>query len=144
MSDQILDNASAGKGERPTFLTVLCILTFIGSGLGVLGGLMGLAGSQMLARFAPVGDLMIVTLIGLVAAGLCLFGAIQMWGLKKMGFTLYVAGSGISIIMSIVNVLSMGNLGPFAGAIWTGLFIGIGINVAFILMYNANRSALVN
>ena len=31
MSDEILDNGGAASGERPTFLTVLCILTFIGS-----------------------------------------------------------------------------------------------------------------
>lgn len=28
----------AGSAKRPAFLTVLCILTFIGAGLGLLGG----------------------------------------------------------------------------------------------------------
>ena len=150
MSDQILDNNGAGAGARPTFLTVLCILTFIGSGLGVLGGIMGLVGSSALARFAPTGGLMIWTLLGLAAASLCLFGAIQMWGLKKQGFMLYVAGVAISILVSLINVFTMPDLGSSAlagsmqSAMWTGVFIGVAINVAFVLMYNANRKALVN
>lgn len=150
MSDQVLDGNGGGTGTRPTFLTVLCILTFIGSGLGVLGGILGLAGSSALARFAPTGGLMIWTLLGLASAGLCLYGAIQMWGLKKQGFMLYVAGSGLSILISIINVATVPDLGssPFAdsmrSAMWTGLFIGVAINVAFILMYNANRKALIH
>ena len=96
-------NANAPVG-RPTFLTVLCILTFIGSGLGVLGGILGLVGSSALATFAPAaGGSIIWSLLSLVASGLCLFGAIQMWGLKKMGFTLYLAGSAVSVIVAIIN-----------------------------------------
>ncbi len=96
-------NANTPQG-RPTFLTVLCILTFIGSGLGVLGGILGLVGSSALATFAPAaGGSIIWSLLSLVASALCLFGAIQMWGLKKMGFTLYLAGSAVSVIVAIIN-----------------------------------------
>ena len=75
-----------GSNGRPTFLTVLCILTFIGSGLGVLGGLLGMVGTSALGMFAPQGT-MLVQILGLAASGLCLYGALQMWGLKKQGFT---------------------------------------------------------
>ena len=34
-----IDNTNSNGGKRPTFLTVLCILTFIGSGLGIMGSL---------------------------------------------------------------------------------------------------------
>ena len=165
MSDEILDNGGAASGERPTFLTVLCILTFIGSGLGVLGGLLGLIGASFLAAFAPVGGILI-QLIGLAAAGLCLFGAVQMWGLKKQGFMMYVAGAVLSIVGSIVSVMTVSSAvsemnaeleglegfssagtsaveSAAAGAMWTGVIIGILINVGFILMYNANKKALV-
>lgn len=99
-----LDANTGGENKRPTFLTVLCILTFIGSGLGVLGGILGLIGSSALSTFAPAaGGSIIWSLLSLAAAALCLFGAIQMWGLKKMGFTLYLAGSAISIIVAIIN-----------------------------------------
>ena len=74
---ETLDNMNAGTPERPTFLTVLCILTFIGSGLGVLGSLMGFMGSAALSYFAPQGT-MISQVIGLAASVLCLYGAIKM------------------------------------------------------------------
>ena len=89
------------QSTRPTFLTVLCILTFIGSGLGVIGNLLGLAGSAALASFSTGGGAM-WSVVGLAASGLCLYGAIQMWGLKKQGFMLYAAGVGISILTSII------------------------------------------
>ena len=34
----ILNKYDEGREPRPTFLTVLCILTFIGSGWGIIGG----------------------------------------------------------------------------------------------------------
>ena len=40
------------ENSRPQFLTVLCILTFIGSGLGILGSLLSLVGVGMLGSFA--------------------------------------------------------------------------------------------
>ncbi len=169
MTDQNLDNAGTGNGKRPTFLTVLCILTFIGSGLGVIGGLLGLIGSSALGMFAPVGGIL-VQIIGLAAAGLCLFGAIQMWGLKKQGFMMYVLGSVLSIVGSIVsavtfssaiaavstsfegmegmesytNVANSAAESTLTAGLWMGVAFGIVINVAFILMYNANKKHLVN
>jgi hypothetical protein len=161
-----LDSGQTSNAGRPTFLTVLCILTFIGSGLGVLGGLLGLVGSSALATFAPAGAGILWSVLALLAAGLCLFGAIQMWGLKKQGFMLYLAGSAISVIVSIINTViitsatsAIGGLGGMdpefdaiysasAGAVnsmvWVGTFFGIAITVAFVLMYNANKKHLVH
>jgi hypothetical protein len=105
-----LDAGSAQKQGRPTFLTVLCILTFVGSGLGLLGGLFGLLGLGFLSSLsASVEGDMLWAVIALVSSALCLFGAIQMWGLKKMGFSLYLVGSVLAIvtyIMSAVNASS--------------------------------------
>jgi hypothetical protein len=105
-----LDSNATQNGGRPTFLTVLCILTFVGSGLGLLGGLFGLLGLGFLSSFSSsVGGGMIWALIALISSALCLFGAIQMWGLKKMGFSLYIVGSILAIvtyIMSAVNAAS--------------------------------------
>lgn len=39
----IMTDMNAPKGVRPTFLTVLCILSFIAGGWGVIGGIIGLA-----------------------------------------------------------------------------------------------------
>lgn len=38
-----MTDMNAPKGVRPTFLTVLCILSFIAGGWGVIGGIIGLA-----------------------------------------------------------------------------------------------------
>lgn len=161
MSDS-LDNTNGGAAQRPTFLTVLCILTFIGSGLGVLGGILGLVGSSALGMFSPQGS-MVSILIGLVAAGLCLFGAVKMWGLYKQGFTLYLAGSVLSLVGSLVAILTfkmpevegLGEFSEFAAstnalaegmaksAMWTGFIVSLIIVGAFVLMYNANRKYLV-
>jgi hypothetical protein len=39
---ETIDQNASGAKKRPSFLTVLCILTFIGAGLGLLGGLWSL------------------------------------------------------------------------------------------------------
>lgn len=148
MSEDILDQSTGGGvNERPTFLTVLCILTFIGSGLGVLGGLLSLVGVGALGGFgsnvATGGGLFYVWgILNLAAAGLCLFGAIKMWNLEAQGFMLYVAGAGLAIVVSILNVLTMNIPSFMAGSIYFGVAIGVAINIAFIIMYNANKHAL--
>jgi hypothetical protein len=82
--------------QRPTFLTVLCILTFIGSGLGVLFSLFGIFGIGALDSFiSNYGGVSTDTgimkpVLILIFSGASLYGAIMMWGLKKMGFYLYV------------------------------------------------------
>ncbi len=162
-----MSETNENQNARPTFLTVLCILTFIGSGLGVLGGLLGLIGSSALAMFAPVGNSMLITILTLGSSVLCLFGAIKMWGLSKQGFMLYLAGSSLAIILSIVNAIIINSAvssissasSAFGGeysqvsntfsnaastAVWSGVIFGIVINVVFILLYNANRKHLVN
>jgi hypothetical protein len=46
MSDM---NTSPGAPARPTFLTVLCILSFIGCGIGLVSGIMGYFSNKALA-----------------------------------------------------------------------------------------------
>lgn len=161
-------NTNTNQG-RPTFLTVLCILTFIGSGLAILGGLFSLLGIGALSSFSNVaGGSMIWVILGLIASVLCLFGAIQMWSLKKQGFTLYLSGSLLSIIVTIISTIvassstssalssmnqsnsedlnrfSDAASGMASGMLWAGAIFGIVITIVFVLMYNANRKHLVN
>lgn len=166
---ETLDNAGTGAGKRPGFLTVLCILTFIGSGLGVLGGLLGLIGTSFLPSFMSVQGTMIVQIIGLLAAALCLFGAIKMWGLAKQGYMLYVVGCVLSIVGSVVSAVtiksymaeSMAGLNEIEGldtafqsslqesatamasaAAWTGVVVSVIINGLFIILYTVNKKHL--
>ena len=164
---ETLDATTTG-GKRPGFLTALCILTFIGSGLGIIGGILGLIGSSALGMFAPQGT-MIVQVIGLVASLLCLFGAIKMWGLYKQGYMLYVLGAILSIVGAIVSAVTIGsymaetmanmpgmeNLDASFGAsmnaaavaaataaAWTAVIVSVIINVLFIILYGVNRKHL--
>jgi hypothetical protein len=134
------------SGKRPGFLTTLCILTFIGSGLGVLGGILGLIGSSALATLVPAGSGVVSSVAGLIASGLCLFGAIQMWGLKKQGYMLYLVGCIIAIVMPFVNMFIMPDLGIFEEAakssMLTGALTGLAINALFIVLYTQNKKHL--
>jgi hypothetical protein len=142
--------------QRPSFLTVLCILTFIGSGLGLLGGLLGLLGSSFLPDFLAPKGTMIVQIVALAGTASCLLGAAQMWSLKKQGFMMYVIGCGLGVVSGIISYVTidsylsdLGAGGEMAssvvqGAMITGIIIGAIISLVFILMYNANRKYLVN
>ena len=87
----------ANVKQRPTFLTVLCILTFIGSGLGVLFNLLGIFGLGALTGFlakyggADIDSGILNPILMLIFSAGSLYGAIMMWSLKKLGFYLYVA-----------------------------------------------------
>jgi hypothetical protein len=150
------------ENKRTGFLTTLCVLTFIGSGLGLLGSVLGLIGSSIpiISMFVSKGTI-IVTLIGLVSSSLCLYGAIQMWGLKKLGFTLYLLGALLSIVSSVVSYLTIeqsiaelysglegidtsGAVAAAKGLAMTSMITSIIINGLFVVLYNVNRKHLVN
>lgn len=119
-------NAGTPVGsERPTFLTVLCILTFIGSGLAIIGGLLStvlsgaleLLGGQIPSPFdmlVPETGLF-VGIVLLLAAVASLVGAIKMWKLQKLGFMIYAAAQVVALVLGF-GVMSL---------IFTGLFIGL-------------------
>lgn len=96
------------SNQRPTFLTVLCILTFIGSGLGLLAGLLGLFGSSFLSSLIPGSGsgLILVSAIGLIASAGKLFGAFKMWGLQLQGLWIYIGCEVLALIGSIIGANS--------------------------------------
>jgi len=115
--------------QRPTFLTVLCILTFIGSGLGLLFGIIGLVAAgaiESVAAYLPVGvdSGIFKSIITLILLAGSLYGAIQMWKLKKLGFYIYAAANVILLILNF------------------GIF-GLIITAAFIIMYYLNLKVMV-
>jgi len=114
--------------QRPTFLTVLCILTFIATGLGLLFGLIGLVAAgaiESFSQYLPVGvdGGIFKAIITLVLVAASLYGAIQMWKLKKLGFYIY---AGANVIMLILGF-----------SIWSLI-----ITAAFIVMYYLNLKAM--
>jgi len=59
-------------------------------------------------------------------SGASLFGALQMWKLKKMGFFIY---TGANLVMAILPI------------VWLGLAfgaMGFGVPVVFIVLYGLN------
>ena len=124
------EETTQSTGKRPGLLTVLCILTFIGSGLGTLFMLLATVGMGALMESIPgLGAAMAggtaYFAIGTVLAAASLYGAIQMWKLKKMGFFIYAGASVVSIILTLVFGL------PFSA-------MGAVIPVLFIVLYYLN------
>lgn len=134
---ETLDNTEQ-QGQRPTFLTVVCILSFIGIGFSIIGyagafALLGTVEAGMSAAAdagavvtASTGMLWAYIIVGFISAIIALVGVIQMWKLKKSGFMLYTAAQVIGIILTIMVY-------GFGGSV-----VGIVIAGAFIAMYYAN------
>lgn len=117
------------KLQRPTFLTVLCILTFVNTGWGILSGVFSLFtknlfdGNMQMEQFnsmsgenhSPfisqlIGSTMEmlqvsvvygtqINLCNLVLTVITLIGAIQMYNLKHLGFYLYVAAQVLMLFI---------------------------------------------
>lgn len=145
--------------KLPQFLKVLCILTFVGAGLGLVGGLYNLVKApyaleefEMMQDMTgnmqgmPGGGFMESIMDGAYAAAvnalpmaintcvanlLCLFGAMMMWKLRKVGFFAYLGGQLLGIIVPIALV---GFSGMFGGLMAFGAIFP----VAFIIMYALN------
>ncbi|MGD1848606.1 MAG: hypothetical protein ACFB10_24710 [Salibacteraceae bacterium] len=129
--------------ERPQFLTVLCILSWIWNGLVVLFGLiMALAVGAIFSVFEsgdfpmdPDQKVQIDAFLGLgqglaagvfllfaVIAGITIASAWLMWKQKRVGFFIYTALHGILAVLYFVG---------------DSLFAGV-LCAAFIGMYAAN------
>jgi len=93
---ETLDNAVEQK-KRPAFLTVLCILTFIGSGWGIISALA--FQEPLMAEYAGYYYWVLILLnLG------TLFGALQMWQLKKTGLYIWTASTVIAVILNWVVI----------------------------------------
>ncbi len=77
-----------------------------------------------------------ILLLSLVAAGLCLYGVLQMRKLKKQGYTFYVIGE---VLPFLTMALFLGGI-AFSGV---GFMVGAGIAALFILLYTVMRKQLV-
>jgi hypothetical protein len=107
---------TAEAGKRPMFLTVICVLSFIGAGFAIIGyvtaiTLMGAAGAAMsamegmeaLTSAGPsAGMTWAYVIVGFLTTIVALFGVIKMWKLKKQGFMLYAGANVASVIMGII------------------------------------------
>ena len=164
-----LDSVTATGGpKRPAFITVLCILTFVGAGIGLLSSLFSLFTLGQLQStmdtFDRIGsgfndsdnDLTdvykwqkIQVYLSLLGNGMCLAGALLMWKLKKAGFFIYVPGQIIPFFGAVMVFTSMSGMmdstiggGFFGMASALGLIFAAIFPLAFIIMYGVNLKHL--
>ncbi len=154
--------------KLPAGINVLTILTFIGSGIGILSGIWSYFKSaenltkmeEMVSKpeFEKMPDFvkkmyspeslelyrkldankLPIIVLTIIAAGLCVYGAIEMRKLKKSGFYTYAIGE----LLPFVGYLIFVGTGFFA----TGFsaYIGIGICALFIILYATQLKYLIN
>ena len=130
-----------GDYKRPSSLTLLCILTFIGSGMALFSNLVfslffnlketaftQLSNNEMFAQSLEMlkdipREYFIVNFILSIAS---FFGAFKMWKLKKIGFHFYTASQLLILISSMYYIgINVSSSATF-------------LTIAFILLYAMN------
>ena len=161
MQDELdqLGKGTVTEDKLPVFLKVLCILTFVGSGLAILSSFFGLIFSSYsedsfrLLESMPKNGVMdfdftnmmkwqkYSNLANLLGSVLCLTGALLMWSRRKLGYFVYIPGA---IIPGIIGVIAIGNMmsGALSGFAKIGGYANIFFGIAFIVMYGVNYKAL--
>jgi len=131
MSEEIIDQAAEGQGQRPTFLTVLCILTWIGSGLGLLG---------LLAEGSSYNPGWYNIVIALLNVGTA-YAAWEMWSLKKSGLMIYTVCEVAAIILPFILIYAI-LPSQIAGLIGSMAILMAVFPIAFLIMYWLNAKHL--
>ncbi|MFC2101223.1 hypothetical protein ACFLRZ_05275 [Bacteroidota bacterium] len=129
------------NNKRPDLLSLLCILTFIGSGLGFISNLFVTLSYNTLVETIENGELpamydMIIDNMTLLLSGgvyyfmlsflffgTSLFGAIFMWQLRRMGFHIYTISQILILILPALFLQGQGI--SILSFFFTGLFIGL-------------------
>lgn len=165
MEDSTLDYEE-NKG-MPVFLKVLCILTFIGAGLGILMSIYSMftveqsiksleQSSKLMGSSSPFGDLsgqieatrqygLLSAILSFVGNSICLLGAFMMWKLKRMGYFIYITGHIFPIVGSILYATASGEGSGFMSSMtYVGVVIQFIFSGAFIIMYGVNLKHLKN
>ena len=161
MSDSFTNEAPA---QEYGSLKTLTILTFIGSALAFFGGIWQFINADKsvsdlekamskpdLPDFAKklmtpealenaklvAANKLPILILGLVGAGLCLLGAIQMRKLKQQGYYLWLMGELLPVIGTLIFI----GAGAFTG--W-GAILGYALLFIFVLLYTLQRKYLIN
>lgn len=126
------------KNQRPPLLTVLCILTFIGSGIGVLSNLLYIFIAKDLSNYPtpfsnPIYEEMLLKMsevaswkyaILALLSTISIIGAVFMLYMKKHGFHIYTAAQILILFLNPFFLQNTINPGIFS-IIITGIFIGL-------------------
>jgi hypothetical protein len=113
MGDPIIEPAPEMNPKRPVLLTILCILTFTGSGLNLLSSLLisifydafqSVAGEISRSFDLPAMDMILSAppaffLTSSVIYAVSAYGALEMWKHRKRGFHVYAVSQILLIMM---------------------------------------------
>jgi hypothetical protein len=149
-----LTNQTEGDVQRPAFLKVLCILSFVMCGLWIIVFLFGwlismninseaisqvwekiLAEEPRLADVDPMAfmaEVSKVCLFFLLANIVSLVGVMLMWRMNKMGFFIYVAAE------LVTNFINFNVEIPNEQKSYMGLIFYLIIDIAFFVLYAMN------
>ncbi|WP_372750886.1 hypothetical protein [Labilibaculum sp.] len=150
--------------QRPALITILCILTFIGSGFGIVGNLISMILSPITNFFEPdffemtlnniqddftselveqalimgqkaIHHLFEISLVKFLLYAASLTGAILMFQLKKVGFYMYTTAQ---ILLLFVAPAFLGfNLFTNMGILFSSVF-----TILFIALYAINLTKM--
>lgn len=145
-----MDQSSVPSRSRPSFLTVLCILSFIGIGMALIGyvaswfavqrqlAMADAANAAFAATFrGALLDQRLGIIIGAAVLPFCLSGVVLMWRLKRLGLYLYAAAELAAPVSAIILVGFTGS-----GVQTATMLVGAAASVAFVVMYGCNLKHL--
>lgn len=131
--------------KRSNFLTVLCILSWVGSGLAILyygyqyalmtqfTHSLGLSGKTKLSWIT------IILFVSALMPLLTLTGSILMWFLRRWGFYIYVLGQIVPVILGFYVAISVNGVhGP---SLIFAILWGV-VPIGFVVMYALNFKSL--
>ena len=158
----------SNTAKKPAFVVVLCILTFVGSGLAVLANIYYGATynaqiktfelmNEVQSKFGTnqinplkfvIGDInsfktaiywhSVLNWVKFFIHIPIILGAVFMYKLKRKGFYMHVAGQFSIIIVNIIICMKVNNIGFMSYSYMIYPIIGIIGSVAFLIMYSTN------
>ena len=121
------------KPKRPQLLSILCILTFVGSGVSALGYLMVSVDFETSIRvlevlYANMPEVSYILqaprdffVVSFFLSALSVLGAILMWNLRKIGFHIYTLAQLINLVVPLLYF--GGDNNPLLSIVITALFV---------------------
>jgi hypothetical protein len=104
------------RNKRPELLRILCILSFIGSGLSAFSNLviylsfdqLDLITDELVTTFPALSKILSggkgFFISGFVLYSISLFGVVKMWNLKKIGFHFYTGAQIFILILPVITL----------------------------------------
>lgn len=154
-----MDSTYKAPAQRPTLLTVVCILSFIWCGVAVIGGGLGYLGMKMMtsgaleemveqsgdanaigqvekaqaelaAKGVDAAQLANIMLAGIGLTIVVLVGVIMMWKLKRTGFFIYTGAQLLGVVLPVLMGSRLET--SISGMMMTGL------TILFIVLFGLN------